>query len=61
MSIRPIALLMVLALVVAACGRGAADNPTTAPEATTTTAPEATTTEAPTEATTPDALPLSYT
>lgn len=62
MSIRPIALLMVLALVVAACGSGAADNPTTAPEATTTTAPEATTTtEAPTEATTPDALQLSYT
>jgi hypothetical protein len=61
MSIRPIALLMVLALVVAACGGGAADNPTTAPEATRTTAPEVTTTVAPIEATTPDALPLSYT
>jgi len=62
MSIRPIALLMVLALVVAACGGGTADNSTTAPEATTTTAPEATTTsEVPTEATRPDALSLSYT
>ncbi len=61
MRIRPISFLMVLALVVAACGGGEAGNPTSSPDATTTTAPEGTTTtEAPIEASSPDALPLSY-